>query len=125
MAHLRVFFFVFCLEIDLSKGTTHDPQSPRRTQGTVNTNTGDTGGGPFAAAGTSSVSVSAFSIGQTEVTWELWNAVKTWAVGAKGYVFANPGRPGGGTTAAVKSKTPNSAGLYAMIGNGAKTSFTT
>ncbi|MDR2210800.1 MAG: formylglycine-generating enzyme family protein [Spirochaetaceae bacterium] len=62
--------------------------------GTVNADTGSTGG-PFAKAGTTAVSVSAFSIGRTEVTWELWNAVKTWAVGAKGYVFANPGRQGG------------------------------
>ena len=35
-------------------------------------------------------------IGETQVTYELWNTVYTWAV-ANGYTFANPGHMGGGT----------------------------
>ncbi|GHV85719.1 hypothetical protein AGMMS50230_13270 [Spirochaetia bacterium] len=59
--------------------------------GTVTANIGNTGG-PFA--GTIPVTVSAFKIGQTEVTYELWEAVRVWAV-LCGYTFANSGRQGG------------------------------
>jgi formylglycine-generating enzyme required for sulfatase activity len=38
------------------------------------------------------VTVSAFKIGETPVTWELWDAVRS---AAAGYTFANPGRQGG------------------------------
>lgn len=37
-----------------------------------------------------------FWIGETEVTYELWSEVYTWAI-ANGYFFANPGTMGGGT----------------------------
>jgi formylglycine-generating enzyme required for sulfatase activity len=47
------------------------------------------------------VSIPAFKIGETEVTYELWYAVREWATseerGAK-YVFSNPGREGGNGT---------------------------
>jgi formylglycine-generating enzyme required for sulfatase activity len=36
----------------------------------------------------------AYLVGQTEVTYELWNVVKTWAT-SNGYTFGNPGRQGG------------------------------
>jgi formylglycine-generating enzyme required for sulfatase activity len=44
--------------------------------------------------------VSAFYMGETEITYELWEAVYTWATdtaarGANVYTFANPGRQGG------------------------------
>jgi formylglycine-generating enzyme required for sulfatase activity len=43
--------------------------------------------------------VNAFSIGDTEVTYELWKAVYDWATdaarGLNVYTFANPGRQGG------------------------------
>jgi formylglycine-generating enzyme required for sulfatase activity len=42
--------------------------------------------------------VSAFYIGETEITYELWYAVRTWATaaarGANVYTFADPGREG-------------------------------
>jgi formylglycine-generating enzyme required for sulfatase activity len=38
--------------------------------------------------------VNAFSIGETEVTYELWRAVYDWALG-RGYSFANAGQQGG------------------------------
>ena len=60
--------------------------------GTVNVNIGDSGG-PFASAGTTPVTVSAFYIGETEITYELWYAVRIWAEG-NGYTFANAGREG-------------------------------
>jgi formylglycine-generating enzyme required for sulfatase activity len=41
--------------------------------------------------------VNAYEIGETEVTYELWYAVKSWAE-SNGYTFYdNPGREGGGT----------------------------
>jgi formylglycine-generating enzyme required for sulfatase activity len=61
--------------------------------GTVSANIGDSGG-PFSNASGSNVSITAFKIGETEVTYELWNAVKTWAMN-NGYTFANSGRQGG------------------------------
>ncbi|MFH0977452.1 MAG: Ig-like domain-containing protein [Spirochaetota bacterium] len=53
-------------------------------------------------------------IGETEVTYELWNTVYTWATdaarGANKYYFANPGRQGGdtntGNTAVGTNKHP-------------------
>jgi hypothetical protein len=70
--------------------------------GTVTANIGeDYGGyskGPFAEAGTNNVTVNHFSVGETEITWELWKAVYNWATdearGANKYTFDNPGRQG-------------------------------
>ncbi|GHU84171.1 hypothetical protein FACS189473_0700 [Spirochaetia bacterium] len=62
--------------------------------GTVTANIGESGG-PFYNASTTSVPVSAFKMGETEVTYELWYAVKEWAKTNKGYIFANEGRQGG------------------------------
>ncbi len=53
--------------------------------GTFPTGTNDSG---------SSQTVSAFWMGEIEVTYELWSAVYTWAT-SNGYTFANPGRQGG------------------------------
>jgi formylglycine-generating enzyme required for sulfatase activity len=68
--------------------------------GTVTENIGASGG-PFVGAGATNVAVSAFYIGETEVTYELWKAVYDWAVsddrGANKYTFANAGRQGGDT----------------------------
>jgi formylglycine-generating enzyme required for sulfatase activity len=68
--------------------------------GTVTADIGDDGA--FYDAGTTPVSVSAFKIGETEITWELWKAVYDWATdsarGAGKYIFANSGSQGYGTT---------------------------
>jgi formylglycine-generating enzyme required for sulfatase activity len=69
------------------------------TGGTVNVNVSYDGPyddmeGPFSNAATAPVTIATFKMGETEVTYELWDAVKTWAVG-KGYIFAHPGRQGG------------------------------
>jgi hypothetical protein len=61
--------------------------------GTVNADIGDYSG-PFYSAGTTPVTVDAFSIGETEITYELWYAVKKWAVDNKGYTFGNQGKEG-------------------------------
>jgi formylglycine-generating enzyme required for sulfatase activity len=61
--------------------------------GTVTASIGDTGG-PFYNASSTNVPVPAFKMGETEVTYELWDAVKTWATANKGYTFANAGRQG-------------------------------
>jgi formylglycine-generating enzyme required for sulfatase activity len=55
----------------------------------------------------SPTTVSAFWIGETEVTYELWNAVYSQA-SAKGYTFADPGRQGGasGTGSVGTSQHP-------------------
>jgi formylglycine-generating enzyme required for sulfatase activity len=73
--------------------------------GTVNVDVdynGDTAGnweGPFSNAAAENVAVSAFYIGETEITWELWKAVYDWAAaderGANKYSFVNSGRQGG------------------------------
>lgn len=47
-------------------------------------------------SGTATVS-NAYFIGETEVTYELWSAVYTWATTIGGYIFANPGVMGDGT----------------------------
>jgi formylglycine-generating enzyme required for sulfatase activity len=61
--------------------------------------TEDIGWGAFYDAGTNPVTVSSFKIGETEISWELWEAVYTWATdtarGADTYTFANTGRQGG------------------------------
>jgi formylglycine-generating enzyme required for sulfatase activity len=68
--------------------------------GTVNVDvdyngvTAGNGGGPFSNAAAENVAILAFSMGETEVTYELWKAVYDWAVG-RGYTFANAGRQGG------------------------------
>jgi len=46
-------------------------------------------------AGTATVP-HAYWIGETDVTYELWNAVCTWAIASGGYHFANVGHMGGG-----------------------------
>ncbi|MDR2662151.1 MAG: formylglycine-generating enzyme family protein [Treponema sp.] len=57
--------------------------------------------GSFANAGNDPVTVGGFFMGETEITYELWYAVKTWATGSGGYTFANNGREGDdGTTGA-------------------------
>jgi formylglycine-generating enzyme required for sulfatase activity len=65
--------------------------------GTVTADIGESGG-PFCDAGTPPVSVSAFSIGETEISYELWRAVydraTTSALGVSKYIFANAGREG-------------------------------
>jgi formylglycine-generating enzyme required for sulfatase activity len=62
-----------------------------------NGGTAGNGNGPFSNAATANVTIPAFSIGDTEVTYELWKAVYDWAVG-RGYSFANAGRQGGDGT---------------------------
>jgi formylglycine-generating enzyme required for sulfatase activity len=70
-------------------------------------------GGPFNDFGSLPKSISAFSIGETEVTYELWKAVYDWAThddreGGK-YSFANKGREGNngdeGATPTSEGKT--------------------
>jgi formylglycine-generating enzyme required for sulfatase activity len=67
------------------------------------------GTGLFANAAAEPVSVPAFKIGETELTWELWKAVYDWAVdsdrGARQYTFANPGKQGG-SAASTFTGTP-------------------
>ena len=51
------------------------------------------------------VKLSPYKLGKTEVTYELWHEVRTWAEG-KGYVFANKGKEGiGGTEGAAPTDT--------------------
>jgi formylglycine-generating enzyme required for sulfatase activity len=73
--------------------------------GMVNVNVDYTGAsgntGPFVNAALANVMVSAFSMGETEVTYQLWEAVYDWATdtarGPNVYTFANPGQQGGGS----------------------------
>jgi formylglycine-generating enzyme required for sulfatase activity len=62
--------------------------------------------GSSAVPITSAVSVPGFKIGETEITWELWSAVKLWGETNKGYVFGNPGRQGYDKTAHTESTNP-------------------
>jgi formylglycine-generating enzyme required for sulfatase activity len=67
--------------------------------GTVNvdvdyTGVSPTNTGPFTNASSANVTIPAFSMGESEVTYELWRAVYDWAV-SRGYTFANAGRQGG------------------------------
>jgi formylglycine-generating enzyme required for sulfatase activity len=72
--------------------------------GTVNVDTdyngvsSGNGTGPFSNASGTNVPIAAFKIGETEVTYELWYAVKTWATddarGGNKYTFANEGLEG-------------------------------
>jgi formylglycine-generating enzyme required for sulfatase activity len=66
--------------------------------GTVRADIGNLGG-PFKNATAIPVPVSAFYIGETEVTYQLWKAVYDWATdaarGPNKYTFANSGRQGG------------------------------
>ncbi|AIN93991.1 SUMF1/EgtB/PvdO family nonheme iron enzyme [Treponema putidum] len=50
------------------------------------------------------VKLSPYKIGKTEVTYELWHEVLTWAEG-KGYTFANKGRKGSAGTGAAPTDT--------------------
>jgi formylglycine-generating enzyme required for sulfatase activity len=49
----------------------------------------------------------AYEIGETEVTYELWYKVKTWAEENKGYIFEHPGREG---SSGVLGAAPTEAG---------------
>jgi len=74
------------------------------------TNMVDVPGGTLVLTNTSgndrlTNTVSAFSIGKYEVTYDLWYPVHTWATN-NGYQFANPGREGSGGTAGA---TPTAA----------------
>jgi formylglycine-generating enzyme required for sulfatase activity len=66
-----------------------------------NGSTSGYGTGPFSNAETVNVLIDTFSIGETEVTYELWRAVYDWAThtdrGANAYSFATSGRQGGDT----------------------------
>jgi formylglycine-generating enzyme required for sulfatase activity len=53
----------------------------------------ETNSGVFSRARTQNVQVAAFTIGETEVTYELWHAVREWAE-TQGYSFFNKGREG-------------------------------
>jgi formylglycine-generating enzyme required for sulfatase activity len=68
--------------------------------GTVTSNIGVTGG-PFNPGVSINRTVPTFKIGETEITYELWYAVRTWAE-FNGYTFGSPGREGhNGTDGAV------------------------
>ncbi|GHV88905.1 hypothetical protein AGMMS50267_12650 [Spirochaetia bacterium] len=72
--------------------------------GTVTVSTGNFGG-PFINASSTNVPVPAFKMGETEVTYELWYAVKEWAKTNKGYIFANEGCEGHDGTAGAAPTT--------------------
>jgi formylglycine-generating enzyme required for sulfatase activity len=73
---------------------------PGGTVSTANTGTGDTTnwGAGANSAYKKPYSINACSIGETEITYELWYAVRTWAEG-NGYTFANAGSEGSHGTA--------------------------
>jgi formylglycine-generating enzyme required for sulfatase activity len=77
---------------------------PAGTVTEANTGTGNTAawGAGSNSAYAKPYTVSAFSIGETEVTYALWKAVYDWATdnarGADRYTFANPGRQGGNSS---------------------------
>jgi formylglycine-generating enzyme required for sulfatase activity len=54
----------------------------------------ETSSGVFSRAKTQNIPVAAYNIGETEVTYELWYAVRQWAEASKGYTFFNKGREG-------------------------------
>jgi formylglycine-generating enzyme required for sulfatase activity len=54
----------------------------------------ETNSGVFSKAKTQNIQIAAFKIGETEVSYELWYAVREWAETAKGYTFFNKGREG-------------------------------
>jgi formylglycine-generating enzyme required for sulfatase activity len=70
------------------------------TAGTVAFDTVYVPGGITFPTGTddsgSATVTNAYEIGETEVTYELWSAVYTWAI-SNGYAFANAGTMGDGT----------------------------
>lgn len=75
--------------------------------GTVTSNTGNSGG-PFSGASSENVSVTEFMIGETEVTYELWYAIRVWAENKDGdkYHFALIGWEGyNGTIGAAPVRT--------------------
>jgi formylglycine-generating enzyme required for sulfatase activity len=49
--------------------------------------------------------ITAFYMGEAEITYELWYAVRTWAVSNKGYTFANAGREGSNGTVGAAPTT--------------------
>jgi formylglycine-generating enzyme required for sulfatase activity len=69
---------------------------PAGTVTEANTGSGNTTnwGAGANAAYVKPYTVAAFKMGETEVTYELWYAVKEWAKTSKGYSFANEGREG-------------------------------
>ncbi|MDR1949764.1 MAG: hypothetical protein LBQ38_10255, partial [Spirochaetaceae bacterium] len=54
----------------------------------------ETNSGVFSRAKTQNIQVAAYNIGETEVTYELWYAVRQWAETSRGYSFFNKGREG-------------------------------
>jgi formylglycine-generating enzyme required for sulfatase activity len=95
-----------------SGGDPGTPPPPPSGPGTPTTYSGDgvnfdlvyvPGGVTFPTGtgdGTTAAVVAAYQIGETEVTYELWYKVKTWAAG-NGYTFySTPGKEGSGTNGA-------------------------
>lgn len=64
----------------------------------------------------------AYWIGETEVTYELWNKVHTWAV-ANGYTFANPGLAGSSGSGAITEPVTTISWRDAMIFSNALTEW--
>jgi formylglycine-generating enzyme required for sulfatase activity len=56
--------------------------------------TAETNSGVFSRVRTQPIQIAAYNIGETEVTYELWYAVREWAETARGYSFFNKGREG-------------------------------
>jgi formylglycine-generating enzyme required for sulfatase activity len=54
----------------------------------------ETNSGVFSRVKTQPIQITAYTIGETEVTYELWYAVREWAETSKGYTFFNKGREG-------------------------------
>jgi formylglycine-generating enzyme required for sulfatase activity len=54
----------------------------------------ETRSGVFSKVKTQPIQIAAYKIGETEVTYELWYAVREWAETSKGYSFFNKGREG-------------------------------
>jgi formylglycine-generating enzyme required for sulfatase activity len=72
----------------------------------------ETNSGVFFRARTQNVPVAAFKIGETEVTYELWYAVREWAE-TKGYSFFNKGREGNaGKDGAAPTANKNHPATY-------------
>jgi formylglycine-generating enzyme required for sulfatase activity len=56
----------------------------------------------------------AYEIGETEVTYELWHTVRSWAEG-NGYIFYNPGREGSDGTTGANPTTTNKQEPVTMV----------
>ncbi|GHU39508.1 hypothetical protein FACS1894190_04500 [Spirochaetia bacterium] len=80
-------------------------------EGTVDITTTTSGSAVFIAGRNDVATITAFKIAAYETTWSLWKEVYDWATTTQGYIFANEGVEGHGTSGTAGEGTDEERAL--------------